>query len=223
MGTSATARKQFAIFLRFNAKAYEPIVALRDRYPPTQPEKLRKSDPINIKATSPTFPIIRRLPRMELAALEARVSNFASMRKPFDLKLGLPQVLGPPRSLQEGQAPLYGVGFQYDKQTLDQLRIDIFEDFNRHIEEFGTQGNEPFRIVPLKPESTGSLWICTSSQGYDTEEKAAGIVEELRKEYPNGFGPIPAEGLTIREAQNSPARTRTYIITDLATHDFGSE
>ncbi|KAL2075790.1 hypothetical protein VTL71DRAFT_733 [Oculimacula yallundae] len=187
-----------AILLRLNAKSFEPVVAIREKYPPSRPDLNRKQDPK--RDTAPYLFIVSRLYNIKTPALQARISKLASLRKPFDLKIGLPRAQVMAKTFFENgdgkREPLYGCGFEVDASPFDELKNEIFDDLNQHVEELRAGEIKPFypqesRRNPLMV-SIRSGW-----QGY-TRERASEIVEELQKQYPDGFGSVTAEGIALR-------------------------
>ncbi|KAK0124326.1 hypothetical protein ONS95_009296 [Cadophora gregata] len=201
----STHPRAVGLLLRLNAKSFEPINALRSKFPAARHPK-QKDDP-----QRPLFPVIslfHTLPGTNLPNLQAKVSKLAAVRKPWTIKVGAP-VIFPSR-----QHELYGFGFQLPAEEILQLRRDLYEELSEEIKAVDPEGVS--KKFAFRTKTTAWLSIRHSNSGVP-KEKALEVLRQLEREYPNGFGNIVAEGFALQE-HATPGRMR--ISEELMKGDF---
>ncbi|KAH7342907.1 hypothetical protein BKA65DRAFT_505092 [Rhexocercosporidium sp. MPI-PUGE-AT-0058] len=189
----STMAKPVGLLLRLNAKSFEPINALRAKYPaPRLP--YHHEDPQ--RTLLPVFCLLHSLPGSMLPAIQSKLSSLATLQKPFSIKTGAPRLFkGNDRAETN-----FGFGFELPTNQIEQLRKEIYDEFSAAIKaEFPEQYLTKYKFVP---RAEHKLAVRHSSEGFP-KEKASEILAELQKQYPDGFGTIAVEGFALQEHVNN--------------------
>jgi len=215
--------KWYSIFLKFERKSFEPIDALRAKY----------FVPSKRNPTQVAFPCIRlynNLPRNLGENYKSSLSEICARIAPFRVPVGELQIRKDERLQKNNETGVItkideiSTGFTVSQDGIEEVHSALRESLRDLILAETKRNNVPTHLAradPLKPKDKVGNKVL-KVQGFLDQSKAEEIVDYGKSLYPDGVGPLIAEGLVLQYVDLGKQLKGLPGATTVAEYKFGA-
>jgi hypothetical protein len=219
-----TLPKWYSIFIKLEAKSFEPINALRAKY----------FVPSKRKPTFIPFPMVRifnNLPRSLAEKYKATLPEICKKIAPFNIAVGeIGLCINKRPSLDKDGEKIEvderSVGFPIEQRNVAHVLTALRESLRDSVVAETKRSNVPqhyARADPMKPKDDSRPSLLKIKDWLE-ETRANEVMEDAKQTYPNGIGELVAEGIVLQIVDMSKTSVGENPTVTIAEYKFtGSE